>query len=277
MRASSYKLKNFGLDSFLFYFFCFSALAFMTYQSNALGIEFEVNSASGPFISAEQEVLWDQTDNVSGFAIPSQNFTDPGGVNDAFDSLAADDFLIPGPLSWSVQTVTALGFYNCPCQADSVNIIFFADDGGLPGEDVPGCNYQGIQPADASNPNLTTDLPEPCLLEPGVYWVTVQVNMPADGTDQWFFSERTVQTLSPFAFENPGDGFSTGCVTFSPAQAECGATSPDLNFRIIGDEVQPQVITNIPSLREWGMIIMAAVLGLMATAAIAVRKRGIKV
>src|SRR5262245_11329745 len=41
-----------------------------------------------------QGTIYGQRDNDNGVGIVSQNFTDAGGVNDAFDSQGADDFKI---------------------------------------------------------------------------------------------------------------------------------------------------------------------------------------
>jgi len=76
---------------------------------------------------------------------------------------------------------------------------------------------------------------------------------------QWFWIERTIQTLNPFIWENPGNGFETGCLTFSYAQAECNADFPDLTFQLIGEQTFPVV----PALGTLGLAILSIALGLI--------------
>lgn len=90
--------------------------------------------------------------------------------------------------------------------------------------------------------------------------MSVRANMLFLPDGQWFWNERTVQTLSPFVWENPGDGFGTGCLTFSSAQAECGAVFPDLTFQLIGEE-QPFPV--VPALSTLGLVILSIALGLV--------------
>ena len=82
-----------------------------------------------------QSSLYDQTDNPGANATDSQNFET---ANDAFDHQLADDFVVPAG-GWNVGEVDVGGVYfNGPGPATSVNVIFYADAGGLPGAAVPG-------------------------------------------------------------------------------------------------------------------------------------------
>jgi len=89
--------------------------------------------------------------------------------------------------------------------------------------------------------------------------MSVRANMLFLPDGQWFWNERTVQTLNPFVWENPGDGFGTGCITFSYAQDQCNADFPDLTFQLMGEEWPfPQV----PTLGTLGLAIFSVALGL---------------
>ena len=76
---------------------------------------------------------------------------------------------------------------------------------------------------------------------------------------QWFWNERTVQNLNPFVWENPGNGFGTGCISYSYAVEDCGADFPDLTFQLVGEESPfPQV----PTLNSVGLVILSLALGI---------------
>ncbi len=230
-----------------------------------------------PAVSVPPDVLWDQTAGISSADISSQDFRDGGGSFDHFDTRAADDFRVPEGFFWVIDNIRAFGAFDdtTPDLIDSLNIYFFADKDGLPGNEIARCVYQDILPEDITVPDFVIDLPFPCKLEPGLYWVSVQANIGFIQNGQWFWHENTVETLNPFVWENPGDGFGTGCVKFSPAQADCGADFPDLAFQLAGREVP--VIRPIPTLSEWGMIAVAGALGLLGIGATALtRKKGIK-
>ncbi len=260
-------------------FSVFFSVLFVSSLSFAVTPDFET-SVTPPVIVPELEnVLWDQSDNPSDKHIVSQAFIDGGGVFDIYDARAADDFLVPDELYWSIQTVKVFGTYDItPDPVQSIDIVFFTnkkdtsdDNMALPGDPVHMCVYKDVLPEDANDPNFVINLPHPCVLMPGRYWVSVQANMLFVPHGQWFWNERTVQTLSPFAWENPGNGFGTGCIVFSHADSDCGANFPDLNFQLIGEELPPPVV---PTLSEWGMAAMAGVLGIIGF--LAVRRREVK-
>ncbi len=199
-----------------------------------------------PVVSVPPDILWDQTANISSSNISSQDFTDGGGL-DQFDTRAADDFLVPADLFWIIDNVRVFGAFDdtTPDLIDSLNVFFFTDGGGLPGSPVPGCTYLNILPENVTVPNFVIDLPKPCVLGSGAYWISVQANIKFITNGQWFWHENSVQTLDPFAWENPGDGFSTGCIAFTPAQANCGADQPDLSFQLAGRETDARCGINI--------------------------------
>lgn len=259
----------------LFLCLLFNAVFFLSSGAFAISPLMEDTDAP-PAVSVPPDTLWDQSDNISSSDISSQDFTDGGGSLNQYDSRAADDFLVPEGFFWVIDTVRAFGAFDetTPDLIDSVDVVFFLDKDGLPGQLVAQCVYDDVSPDDLTNPEFTINLPHTCLLQPGIYWVSVRANIGFIQNGQWFWFERTVQTLSPFVWENPGDGFSSGCVKFTPAQADCGADFPDLVFQIIGQEFS--IVRPIPTLNEWGMIAAAVILGFAGLGAFYVRRKGIQ-
>lgn len=251
------------IRTIVFSFVVLVAVISISAESNA-----QVSSAEGPIpVGVEQftQVLWDQVGNPDGTGIASQNFTDPGGAFDAFDSRGADDFEVPGATGWNIETVMVVGFFfnNNVGPTESVNVVFFTDNGGLPGSVVPGCEYLSILPADINDPNFIINLPESCTLTSGVYWVSVQANMPFNPNGQWFWMSEIGQNLSLFAWENPGDGLGNGCLTWTPG-VDCLSNpdpGPDLSFQLIGEPFATP--RPIPTLSQWALIATAGVLGLL--------------
>lgn len=220
----------------------FSTLLLLTALCLSVPSSAQVDSAEGtPPVSVEQlaQVLWDQTANISTAGAASQNFTDPGGGFDSFDSRAADDFNIPGPAGWNIQTLRAIGFYSGgPGPVQSLNVVFFADAAGLPGDVIPGCEYRNIPPTNINDPDFVINLPVACELLPGTYWVSVEANMPFIPNGQWFWFYQTVQTLNLFAWENPLDGFGDGCTAWTPGISWYIRRGGRLELSVTGRAVQ---------------------------------------
>ncbi len=233
--------------------FCFSHLTFAQPV-------FDRSDGSSVIVPMKGNILWEQTDNASDTDIVSQDFIDV--IFDTFDSRAADDFLIPDGFLWKIETVKVFGTFDgaAPDSLQSLDVVFFTDEGGFPGELIDRCNYINILPVDINDPSFLINLTKPCILTPGTYWMSVRANMLFLPNGQWFWNENTVQTLNPFVWENPGDGFGTGCLNFSYAQAECDADFPDLTFQLMGEE-QPYPV--VPALGTLGLAILSIALGLL--------------
>ncbi|GJM15048.1 MAG: hypothetical protein DHS20C13_03750 [Thermodesulfobacteriota bacterium] len=249
----SYIITSFVICSIFVAVLSFSQLTFAQ-------PDFDRSDGSTVVVPMEIDVLWDQTENASDTDIVSQDFIDV--IFDTFDSRAADDFLIPEAFLWKVETVKVFGTFDgaAPDSLQSLDVVFYTDEGGLPGNLVNGCNFVNILPVDLNDPSFLINLPTPCFLRSGTYWMSVRANMLFLPNGQWFWNENTVQTLSPFVWENPGDGFGTGCTTFSYALAECGADFPDLSFQLMGEE---QPFPNVPVLNTFGLIILFISFGLV--------------
>jgi hypothetical protein len=184
-----------------------------------------------------QVVLYDQYDNPATLDVTSQNFE---ASMDPYDDFAADDFVVPGGQSWSIDTVEVDGEYNTG-PAASVNVIFYANNGGLPGAQVAASmnsSYTG------SAGDFVITLAPAIVLGPGHYWMAVQANQDFTTNGQWFWRNRSVQSNSAAAWENPGGGFAVGCITWD-VRTTCltnTAGQPDQVFRLDGT-----LITSTPT------------------------------
>ena len=178
-------------------------------------------------------LLYDQTSSAGTTAIVSQNFE---AGNDAFDCQLADDFVVPAGPAWAVQRINVSGLYfNGSGPAASVNVTFYSNSGSLPGAAVPGGTYTNLSMTDTAG-NFSIPLSSNLVLTPGTYWVSVQPNMDFSSGGEWGWLDRTVQSFSPAAWQNPGGGFGFGCLTWGARGTTCGIdpTAPDQIFQIVG-------------------------------------------
>ena len=175
-----------------------------------------------------QVVLYDQYNNASTAASLSSTFTD----FPTFNADLADDFVVPGGQTWNVQSIDADGIYfNGPGPAASFNVFFYADNGGLPGAQVFSATNQ---PFTQSGSTFTVNLPSAAVLTAGTYWVEIQGNMTFVPNGEWGWTDRTVQSNNPAAWQNPGGGFGM-CPTWT-VKTVCIPTAggPDQVYRING-------------------------------------------
>ncbi len=193
-------------------------------------------AASAP---AHAAVLHDQFTPTDLDYVSSQDF-EP--ALDAFDSLGADDFVVPSGRVWRIDRVQVSGDSSGTTQPATANLFLFADAGTLPGAqmltrtDLPrgtGLAY----------PDLDLPLSEMPILPAGRYWIGVQANLIFDpSSNNWWWRDRAPQFGQPAAFRQPGDGFGDGCTAFVTRSA-CpsypgSGTVPDQSFRLSGDSAQ---------------------------------------
>ena len=171
--------------------------------------------------------LYDQTDSPSGANITSQDF-EPGF--DLFDAQAADDFVVPSGVFWSVEEVFIPGTYTGG-PAAAVNLTFYADGGGGPLGVV--CDYPLQTPLDGDGAFLFV-LANPCALREGTYWLVVQARQDSNPNGQWFWNTRSTQSNFAAQWRNPLNGFATGCVNFTPMQSCVAGSGVDLLFWLAG-------------------------------------------
>lgn len=227
-------------------------------MNKAAGVGGTINSVEGA-----PTLLYDQNNNASGNGAPDQDFE---AAFNAYDSRGADDFEVTFAGGWVVEQVTTVG--TTGGATTSVDVQFLADAAGFPdAAPVTGCDYPGIVPTSQVGGSFVLDLPTGCNLTTGFYWVAIQANQDFGTAGQHFWSNRTVQSNQGAVWENPGDGFATGCTTWD-RMTTCGVgggASPDFLFQILGTEGIPgggpgEPIVTIPTLDVVGLVALFALL-----------------
>jgi len=186
-------------------------------------------------------ILFDNNNNDAGVGISSQNFE----VDfDAFDDAAADDFVVPQNTKWHVKQIVVTGiYYNCSTcgPATSENVTFYTNRNQLP--NTVKKQYLGLVGTDNGTGSFVIKFPkgDATTLSGGTnvngkhYWVSVQANMDFGVGGQWGWETSTNAVGYENAWENPGDGFGTGCTTWGP-QSVCIASTqgPSQMFTLKG-------------------------------------------
>jgi hypothetical protein len=165
------------------------------------------------------KTLYDQTNNDSGIGIVSSDFD--SGSFDSYDNRAADDFTVPKGQTWTVTEVDAVGSYfngsgTASGPADSENVIFYADSKGKPGKAVKGGTFTKLKGKDTSGSFAMTLGKKGVVLPAGTYWVSVQASIDFSGTNsEWAWSNQSTSEGKMAMWENPGNGFGTGCTKYT--------------------------------------------------------------
>jgi len=158
--------------------------------------------------------LYDNNNNDSGVGVVSQNFE---SQFDAYDSQDADDVAVPATTIWKVKQVIVTGVYfNGSGPAASENVFFYKNKHGLPGDLLK--EYDGILGTDNGTGSFVIKLPSVARLNGGTagksFWVSVQANMDFSVGGEWGWEGSLNTVGKPAAWQNPGDGFATGCTTW---------------------------------------------------------------
>jgi hypothetical protein len=178
-------------------------------------------------------VLYDQYDNFATeepVNIPSQ---DAETALDFFDSQAADDFVVPAGQTWQVTEVDVLGEYDSSGPAASFHVFFYENGAG----DLPGTLVANrLESPYTGSSDFVITLTEPVTLPEGHYWVSVQARQDITQAGFWLWHNRTIQANAGAAWQNPGNGFGTGCVSWirKITCAALGETAPDQVFGLVG-------------------------------------------
>jgi hypothetical protein len=175
-------------------------------------------------------VLYDQSGTTeNGF--PSQNFE---SIYDAYDAAGADDFVVGDATGWDVSAFNFQVSVGDPSTA-TYDINVYPDAGGLPGASTV-CAYPALAGTVAGGTALSVALPTACHLPPGTYWVSMIANLDVlvGGQLFWSLDSRTGMG-APAAWENPGDGFGTGCTVWTDNSTGCaGSGLQTAEFQVIG-------------------------------------------
>jgi hypothetical protein len=165
--------------------------------------------------SSASTVLYTQNGRQLAGGIPSQNFEES---YDRYDSRSADDFQVPKGKTWTISEVDVIGaYFDGVGLAVSENVTFYTNAGGLPGAIVK--DYTGLPGSDNGSGALNIKIPK-TKLKTGTYWVSVQVNMDFSSGGEWAWKSQDTSVGLPAAWENPNDGFGTGCTTYT-AEFSC--------------------------------------------------------
>jgi hypothetical protein len=212
---------------------------------------------SGAFSMASAgDVLYSQLDDPSGSAYTDQSFEAPYA---AYDGTGADDFEVTAAAGWDIETLNTPGSQNPgPGQPFFVNNAFYADAGGVPGAVLADCDFPG-------NTAFTHDLGDlsitvECNAPNGLTWVSQSVRQDFNPFGQHFWATRATAVGNPAVWKNPGDGFATGCVDWSPANAVCGQTGEDNLFELLGAE-RTTGTGGVPAVGPFGVAMMILALG----------------
>jgi hypothetical protein len=220
-------------------------------QRYVTGSSGDENTPSAPNCATLSQ--YDNATTEPPLGIGSQQF-EPAMA--AFDDQVADDFAVNlDPLHvFYITQVRVMGEYSQGGgPASSFNVYLYRDaPGHLPGELILALLNQ---PYTGTPPDFTIDFPTPLgLFDPGTYWISVQAVQNFNPNGQWFWHNRTIQSNSGAAWQNPGDGYGTGCVTWNRKNA-CmpDQVSPDQVFslRVCVIEYTPTVApspTSTPTL-----------------------------
>jgi len=117
--------------------------------------------------------------------------------------------------------------------ASSFNVYFYGNGAGnLPGTLIAAFlnrPYTGIPP------DFTITFLNPFCLGPGTFWISVQARQDFNPNGQWFWHNRTVQSNAGGVWQNPSNGYGTGCITWNRKNA-CMSDQvwPDQVFQILG-------------------------------------------
>jgi hypothetical protein len=197
------------------------------------------------------DVLYDQTDNPTTYTISSQIY---GYPYERFDSQAADDFVVPTTIgSWNISAVEVVGAYNVPggtIHVDSVNVQFYgAADGMMPQTLVYSAT---IVPSSDIGGHLVINLSPSAIVAPDAYWLSIQANLNYwPGQYQWSWRERTTISNTASIWQNPPDGYGTGCTTWAPRLATCDiGLYPDLLFKVSGTASAERPKPKLPDCRS---------------------------
>jgi len=205
------------------------------------------SSSAGPRALTVGPVLYDE--------LNGQATTNPADISsqdfetslDAADSEAADDFVVPAGLTWSIDGIDVDGEYFSRDGLDPVpvgfHVRFWSNDAAT---SLPSALSAArlSQPYTALGTALgdvqialgSIALGSPVVLPAGTWWVSVQARLDyGTGTQQWFWHNRIVQWGQGAAWQNPGDLSQTHCISFSRRSGCQGTTdAPDQAFRLHG-------------------------------------------
>ncbi|HEX2619135.1 MAG TPA: hypothetical protein VHL11_03280, partial [Phototrophicaceae bacterium] len=165
-------------------------------------------------VHANPKALGEELYSQSGVYLGRLILHDFEPAMDPFDAQGADDFIVPAE-GWTIGGFLAVGELDggaLPVSGLTANVWFYDTIDDLPGNEV--CTYPAVPVTDTTNDDLLIELPTPCTLGAGHYWVGTQVILDST-VAQWGWEVISTSVNNGAAFQNPGDGFQTGCITWT--------------------------------------------------------------
>lgn len=201
------------------------------------------------------DVLYSQLDDPSGSAYTDQSFEAPYA---AYDGTGADDFEVTAAAGWDIETLNTPGSQTGTGNPFFINNAFYADAGGLPGAVLDGCDFPGNTAFvhDLGDLSITVE----CNAPAGTAWVSQSVRQDFNPFGQHFWATRATAVATPAVWRNPGNGFGSGCIDWSPANAVCGMTGEDFLFELLGAE-RTTGTGGVPAVGPFGVAMMILALG----------------
>ena len=181
-------------------------------------------------------VLYDQNSNF-GEAIVSQNFV--SGDFMIYNSAAADDFVVPANHKWDVTEVDVTGaYFNGSGPAESEVVTFYTDRKGYPNKEK---TTYTLNCADARGSFACTIPGRGKILSGGIggksYWVSVVANCDfGNGCGDWGWVQNTKIRKYEGVWENPENGYGTGCTSWGRNSA-CLGLPGDYAFILKGKKL----------------------------------------
>ncbi len=150
-----------------------------------------------------------QRDNDNGKAVVSQNFEHE---RIKFDTWAADDFTLAKPCTANEIDIDGQ-YLGGSTKARSFNVTFYTNSK----QNRPRSIFKVMRDQAYTNSDDTFRITfgEAVLLPEGTYWVSVRANHHYSGGGLWgWLTNNTVRGAASL-WLNPGDGFATGCTTWT--------------------------------------------------------------
>jgi hypothetical protein len=180
-------------------------------------------------------LLFANSDNDAGIGVSSQNFESQYA---AYNSAAADDFFVPANTTWHVTVVDVNGvFYNGsgPDGSETESVTFYKNTKGVPGLVKATYTLQGLD----NSGSFAITLPGKGITLKGgrrgkTFWLSVAINMPFHPNGQWAWETSTNAVDNTNVWENPSNGYGTGCTTWTVLSSCFAGEGQSQMFALLG-------------------------------------------
>jgi hypothetical protein len=185
-------------------------------------------------VGAKTKTLYSQMSKPVAAGASSQDFET---AREAYTSTAADDFKVPGSVkSWKLTAVGFAGKYDTlgsstAGPADSFNLAFYRNAKSLPATSIAQLDAQSYK---EKNGEFSIKLSKAVKLDPGHYWVSIQARQDGNTSGQFFWLGTEKKHGTASAFENPGNGYASGCTDWTTATSCFSAAARDFRFSLTG-------------------------------------------